>query len=82
VTNEQLQEYVNQGSLDPEFSTYFRAPGNKEVPHPQPYEAIVFQDFFVTYEAIVFQDFFVTRLRFPCKTFIGVAEFGSFNFMP
>ena len=33
--------------------------GREEVPRPEPYEAIVFRDFF---EA---------RLRFPCEDFVG-----------
>jgi hypothetical protein len=35
------------------------APGREEVPCPEPYEAVVFHDFF---EA---------GLRFPCEDFVG-----------
>ena len=59
VTEEELDEYVERGILKPLLHGLCRALGREEIPHPEPYEAVVFRDFF---EA---------GLRFPCEDFVG-----------
>jgi hypothetical protein len=59
VTEADLDKYVEQGLLKSTLRGLCRAPGREEVPRPEPYEAVVFCDFF---EA---------RLRFPCEDFVG-----------
>jgi hypothetical protein len=59
VTEAKLDKYVDQGLLKPTLRRLCGAPGREEVPHPEPYEAVVFHDFF---EA---------GLRFPCEDFVG-----------
>ena len=55
----ELDKYVDQGILKPSICSLCRALGQEEVPHQEPYEAVVFSDFF---EA---------RLRFPYEDFVG-----------
>ena len=59
VTEVELNKYVERGILKPSLRGLCRAPGQEEVPHREPYEAVVFRVFF---EA---------GLRFPCKDFVG-----------
>ena len=59
VTEAELDKYVEQGILKSSLCGLCRAPGGEGVPHLEPYEAVVFRDFF---EA---------RLRFPCEDFMG-----------
>ena len=53
LTEAVLDEYVEKGLLKASLCSLWRAPSREEVPQPEPYEAVVFHDFF---EA---------RLRFP-----------------
>jgi hypothetical protein len=46
VTHMDIQDYVNKGYLQPDSATSSRPPGNKTVPRPKPYKAMVFRDFF------------------------------------
>ena len=59
VTEVDLDKYVEQGHLKSSLSGLCCALGQEEVPHPKPYEAVVFHDFF---EVV---------LRFPCEDFVG-----------
>ena len=54
-----LDEYVEKGPLKTSLCSLCHAAGHEEVPQPEPYEAVVFHDFF---EA---------GLRFPCVDFVG-----------
>jgi hypothetical protein len=55
VTEAELDKYVKRGILKSSHHGLCRAPGREEVPRPEPYEAVVFRDFFKA------------RLRFPVK---------------
>lgn len=59
VKEADLDKYVEEGLLRSNLRGLCRAPGSEEVPCPEPYEAVVFRDFF---EA---------GLRFPCEDFVG-----------
>jgi hypothetical protein len=54
-----LDEYVADGLLHRTMRDWCCAPGHEEVPQPEPYEAIVFWDFFKS------------GLWFPCEDFVG-----------
>lgn len=58
VTDDDLGEYVECGLIKASLHGLCRAPGQKEVPNPKPYEAVVFWDFS---EA---------GLRFPYEDFV------------
>jgi hypothetical protein len=59
VTEVELDKYVTQGLIKPTLHGLCRALGREEVPCPEPYEAVIFSDFFVV------------GLRFPCEDFVG-----------
>jgi hypothetical protein len=59
MTEVVLDEYVERGLLKVSLHSLCHAPNREEVPQSEPYEAVVFCDFF---EA---------RLRFPCADFIS-----------
>lgn len=59
VTEADLDQYLADGLLHPTMRSLCHAPSNEDVPQPEPYEAIVFQDFFKA------------GLRFPCEDFVG-----------
>ena len=59
ITEADLDKYVEQGLLKSMLRGLCCAPGQEEVPHPEPYEAVVFCYLF---EA---------GLRFPCEDFVG-----------
>ena len=46
VTEEMLDSFEAEGLMDSESRSRSRTPGNEEIPHPQPHEAVVFHDFF------------------------------------
>lgn len=46
VTEKDLDDYVVQGLLKSSLRGLCHAPGREEVPRPEPYEAVVFRDFF------------------------------------
>ena len=46
VTEAELDKCVERGILKPSLCSLCRAPGREEVPHPEPYEAVVFRNFF------------------------------------
>ena len=46
LTEAVLDEYVEKGLLKASLRSLCRAPGREEVPQPEPYEAVVFHDFF------------------------------------
>jgi hypothetical protein len=54
-----LNKYVEQRLLKSTLRGLCHASGHEEVPRSEPYEAIIFHDFF---EA---------GLRFPCEDFVG-----------
>jgi hypothetical protein len=55
----ELDKYVERGILKPVLRGLCRAPDREEVPCPEPYEAVVFRDFFAA------------GLRFPYEDFVG-----------
>jgi hypothetical protein len=59
VSEVNLDKYVEEGLLKPTLHGLCRALGQEEVPRLEPYEAVVFHDFFVA------------GLRFPCEDFVG-----------
>lgn len=59
MTEEDLEDYAENGLIKANLRGLCCAPGQEEVPKLEPYEAVVFHDFF---EA---------GLRFPCEDFIG-----------
>ena len=59
VMKEELDGHVGHGLIKSLMHNLCRALGREEVPLPEPYEAIIFHDFF---EA---------GLRFPCEDFVG-----------
>lgn len=58
VTEETLDQYVKDRVISPLIRTACRASGSEAVPERQPYEAIVFRDYFVA------------GLNFPCEPFV------------
>lgn len=58
MTKEVLDGYGTNGLFSAGVRQACRAPGHEEVPLPEPYEAVVFQDFFSA------------RLCFPCEGFL------------
>ena len=59
VSEKDLDDYVVQGLLKSLLHGLCHALGREQVPRPEPYEVIVFHDFF---EA---------GLQFPCEDFVG-----------
>lgn len=59
MTEEDIDDYVGCGLIKADHRSWCHAPEREEVPKPEPYEAIVFRDFF---EA---------GLCFPCEDFVG-----------
>ena len=59
ATEANLDKYVEQGLLKASLRGLCHAPGQEEVPRPEPYETVVFHDFFEP------------GLRFPCEVFVG-----------
>jgi len=57
VTETELDKYVTQGLMKPALHRLCWAPGREEVPHPEPYEAIVFHDFFEAGPRFPYEDF-------------------------
>ena len=59
VTEEELDGYVGRGLINALLRDLCCAPSQEVVSQPEPYEAIVFRDFFKA------------GLRFPCGDFVG-----------
>ena len=46
VIEDLLDSFEAEGLMDSESRSWSRAPGDEEIPRPQPHEAVVFRDFF------------------------------------
>lgn len=57
VTDDDLDEYVRYGLLHGSMRSYCRAPDLEEIPAPEPYEAVVFRDFFVAGQRLLCENF-------------------------
>jgi hypothetical protein len=59
VIEEDLDGYIGRGLIKASMRDLCRAPGQEEVPQPEPYKVIVFCDFFKA------------GLQFPYDDFVG-----------